>query len=560
MTVYKGDGASFPTTVGTLSTARPDVRFYIQGSGADSNSVAIVSIDSPKKIESITSTGVSVPVRVTIQNTGIKNLKSCIINWSLNGVVQPNPTTYSGEIPEQFTDTVTIGSYTPTIGKIDSVVVWVSMPNGEVDPTTEDDTSSINAVGCGTLLSGTVKVGNGETFTAVNDVLSIIHDCGVAGNVTLALKGKFNENIDLTDINTNMNGYSLTITSLDNDPDSAIIQPSSGVGITLLNTHNLTVKNITVDATLSGTNAIEFTGACTNIVVRDCKLLANPTSTDPAHNLVYKGFGTGYAESVFFISNRMDGGYAGFYFYEGKNATLDSNQLSNQYLYGFYSNRSDFTSCSYNTILSRTTHTDVQWHGFYLYQNNGRITGNRIMQRSSAITSPYGMYFYEHNFSLNRTLIANNEIILNVDGTGNYSGIFAERSKLDILHNSIYVTGTGAARGIHIQNSVWNDIVVKNNSIVMLSSTAYPIYSSLPNNPHLHVFDYNNYYAPVNVGYWGGDIATIAAWQAATISNDPNSVSLLPYFINPSNDLKYVNEGGLNCPRISNVMNDIENT
>jgi hypothetical protein len=566
--------APLPTTPGTLSKNRPNARFYVTGKTTDSNSVALFAIHSPESTKGILADGRSVPVQLSILNAGILNLDSCTINWSFNGQIK-TPVVYRGSLPEEFTDTITIGSYIPTANKQDTIIVWVSMPNGVTDPTTKDDTLMVVSLGCAYVLSGTINVGSGESFTSVNDVLNSIRECGALGDITIALKGTFDENIDLNGISDNMDGYTLTITSADNDADSAIIKPVSGTGIKIGNDKNINLKAITVDVSASEASAIEFTGTCTNIVIRDCKLLTNTTATPtgytPVYAPIYKASGTAaVADSVFIIHNTLNGGDAGFYFQGGigagtgqysTNIVFDSNTVSNNYFYGIYLRYVDLKNCSCNTVLSRTSNTNSYWNAIDIEYSNGPVTGNRIVQRTNDITEPNGMYFVRHNSFLptqvqGRSLIANNEIILNSTSTSN--GIFAFVSKLEIIHNSIYISGNGSARGIGISCGETDDLVVKNNNIVLTSPTAYPVYFIGPGNLNLYDMDYNNYYAPSYIGYYRVNMTTMAQWQQL-ISTDQHSVKILPDFINPSGNLKFINYGGLFCNNISSVNKDIEN-
>ena len=60
---------------------------YILGSPNDSNSVALHKIDNLYD-SVITAPAHQMPIVVTIKNKGIKDLDSCYINWTLNGVIQ----------------------------------------------------------------------------------------------------------------------------------------------------------------------------------------------------------------------------------------------------------------------------------------------------------------------------------------------------------------------------------------------------------------------------------------------------------------------------------------
>jgi hypothetical protein len=511
------------------------------------------------------------PVLVTIRNSGLVDLDSCYIHWSLNGTIQPG-TVYKGKkLKEDFTDTITIGNYTPVYGLRDTITVWVSMPNGQVDTVTFDDTLTVTPVGC-------VDWGNGiknipGDFPTITAALTAIRTCRTERDLTLLLKGTFTEGIDLKDITPYMNGYTLTITSYNGDTNSAIISPSSGAGITLGNTRNVVLKNITVNVTSGSpgsTNlryAMHFTAACSNIVVKGCRLLANSTTTSTYSAAVYKASETGIVDSIFFINNVLDGGYYGFYFngstgtgLYGSNVVFDSNTVSNSCYYGTYPYYLNFTSCSYNTVLSRTTSTSSTWYGLCMDYTNGPAIGNRIIQRSNSITSPYGIYLNYYNYYPtaivpDTSLVANNEIILNT--TGAYYGIYANYAKAKILHNSIYISGTGMARGIHIVNSAYNYLVIKNNNIVTTFSSAYPVYFSATGNITRYDIDYNNYYAPNNIGYYGADITMMPIWQLQ-IPTDFHSITVLPDFVNVSSNLRLANYGELLCNGTPFVSNDID--
>ncbi len=135
---YKYSDLLFPITSGTLNYYRPDIRIYILGSPNDSNSVALHKINNPHD-SVITAPGHQVPIIVSIKNKGIKDLDSCYINYTLNGVIQPK-FVWRGNIPSDFNAIDTIGYYTPKLNNYDTIIVWVSNPNGQIDSTTNDDT------------------------------------------------------------------------------------------------------------------------------------------------------------------------------------------------------------------------------------------------------------------------------------------------------------------------------------------------------------------------------------------------------------------------------------
>ena len=542
------------------------------GNCKDSNSVALEEILSPAKIANA---GTLTPVKVQIRNVGIKDLNSCNLGWKLNGVLQADNIPYTRGLPEDFTDTITIGSYTPIFGKVDTLCVWVKQPNGAIDSVTSDDTiTNFISRGCTPPLTGTYTVGQGRTFTTIKDAFASMKECGVGGNITLELKGTFPENVDLANLSTLMGNYSLTITSAGNHPDSAIIVASGTAGIVLGNTKNLTLRAITVNArTNMATYAMQFTSACKDILIRDCKFLHDTTTTTSTYHVVYKA--TGIDTNISFINNLIEGGYHGFHYYGGigTGATqygykivFDSNTIRNQYANATYFYYINFTSLSYNKVTSRTT-TISGWNGLYPNNCNGPIIGNRIVYRGTSTSTFYQLrpsYYhystYGGNVTGTRGTIANNELISLV-GTGTQYGIYCSYTYADIVNNSIYHGGTsGTTHGISI--NAYTTVTMFNNNIVLKSTgTAYPISHASTTSVVISGSDYNNLQAPTYVGYANAATActTLVQWRTA-ISNDYNSVKVQPAFVDPTIKLDLSNNNGFTCPVSGNAPSDIEGT
>jgi hypothetical protein len=515
-------------------------------------------------------------LEITVYNTGTTPITSLNLEWSVNGVSQNAggtnyPLMLSGR--GQFT-TLTLGYLTYPAGNID-IKVWLNNVNGGsvVDEYPNDDTVSKSLFICTNEYSGilTVGPGAGTTFKTIKQATDLLTLCSVNGDISLVFEsGVHTGTMNFSDNASLFGDYNITLTSSTDNADDAIIRPISGAGVIFSNSKNITIKALTIDAATNGTNAVEFIGAADNILIRDCKLLANPTTISSKQNPVYKASGTGLANNIFFIHNLLDGGYAGLYFYAGTgtgtgaygtNIVFDSNTVSNSYYAGTYPYYTSFTSCSYNTILSRTAYTGDTWYGLRMYNANGPVIGNKIIQRSNDVKDPYGILLEYHNHypttpTQGKALVANNEIILNA--TNAYYGIYANYTKSEVVHNSIYISGTGAAKGIHIVNSTNNSMSIKNNNIVLTSPTAYPVYFSAKGNLNLYDMDYNNLYAPLFIGYYGANIDSLAEWQN-NIPQDLHSVRAIADFINPANSLELSTfNDTLVCPIITAVRGDIK--
>jgi hypothetical protein len=510
-------------------------------------------------------------IKMILFNGGSTPLTIAQIGWSYNNIAQPVVPTWQGNLALGSSDTVVLGVLTYSMSGDYTLSAWINNLGGLQDEFSGDDTVSIQSHVCGLPLSGVYAIGSTGAFPNLSEALKRLMLCGASGDIVFEIQtGNYSQSIDLSDISSVLGNNKLTITSATHNADDVVLVTSS-IGVILSNSNNIVLKDITIDAT-QGYYAVQFTGSCSNVVIRDCKLLTNTTTTSNTIAPVYKETGTGIVDSIFIINNLLDGGYYGFYFYGGigtgsesgkygTNVVFDSNTISNQSNYGIYSWYVDFTSCSNNVFLSRTSATSANWQAMRMIRNNGTVMGNRILQRSTAIISPSGMFFASYNYynTLDTGLVANNEIIINTTSSNsNISGIQMESSHIKILHNSIYISGTGATRGISILPATISDwYEIKNNNIVMTSSNAYPVYLSNVSYLSQCDIDNNNMYAPNYVGYAGGNKTTITDWQQ-TVTSDQHSMSILPSFIDSTQHLKLTDYTGLECPIPSLVKNDLK--
>ena len=509
----------------------------------EDNSVALSSIDNPAKGTIVS--GSSDPIVVTFQNRGNFDLDSVKIYWQVNNG-NVDSTVWRGNLLWGHKQQETIGYYNARIDNFDTITVWVALPNGETDVVTFDDTLTTIQYACGQPISGRQVVGVNGPFYSINHLFEVFRNCGDGDLIIVLDTGVHQGTIDLKDISNTMGNYSLTITSITDDANDVIIRPTAGAGIVLNNSNNITIKAVTVDASATGgTYAIQFTGACNDVLIRDCRLLANPTATTTAYAPVYKAGSTRSIDNVSFINNLIDGGYYGICLY-GTSTTnyntdilIDSNTISNSYHSGFFTYYSWFT-ISHNAFSARSANSISNWTGIYLFYANGDITDNYIYCHDNANTTsnPYGIYLRNYHTNVNPTsrrgLVANNEIRLHASGASRGIDVPNFTAKANILNNSIYVGGTGNSNGIYVQNvSPAHDLVVKNNDIFMAASGSYPIYLGTTAYLNQWVLDYNNMYAPTYVGYAGADHLSISSWQSI-VPSDKHSIRVAQQFTNGS--------------------------
>ena len=577
-TIAYGYGTSLSSTSTNVLATRLTVRFtFGGGSSDDSNSVALKSINNPT---SSVIAGQTTPVITTIKNKGIANLTSCKINWSLNGVLQA-PKNWTGNLPDDFDHTDTIGYYIPRNSMFDTLCIWVSDPNGAYDSTHYDDTLQIITFGCGQIFSGTYIVGPDTAhsdFETIGSLLSAINLCGTSGSITVKMQsGTYAENIKIPDLSKVMGTDTLFITSLAGDADSVIFKPATGVAMTLNGVNNVYVNNITLDAT-TGTYGMQFLSTCTNVEVYKCKIISDPYTTSSSYAGVYYGNTSGsgkYLINVRFKKNTISGGYYNMYFYYSgsgtttmglSSITIDSNILKDANTYGIYSYYyGNYPSISYNTISSRNNSTSSYYAMYtYEYHNINKIVSNKI--RIIGTSTCYGMCLqYDHNVSTYGApgpgLLSNNEVITIGSGSTCYGIYTYSASNWNIFNNTVYVKGTSTCYGIYRYNTsnVYQVNIRYNITSTYTSGTGYPLYISSATyaTSQYGSLNYNNYYSNGSyIAYVGNTVSTIAALKLTT-TQDTNSISIQPSFIDSSSNLDLVDYTGFDCPQDGNVLTNI---
>jgi hypothetical protein len=343
--------------------------------------------------------------------------------------------------------------------------------------------------------------------------------CGVNGDITLAfLPGTYNQYLDLRDNDTLFGNYHLTITS-STGKATDVHFVFSQVVVVCNNTHNVTLKDITINAT-SGTYGIQFMGTASNITIDGCTVLANPIafSYPNFYAGIYKESNTGSLNGLTVKNCTIDNGYYGIYLsgtINGlnidycQNIRIDNNNIINQSSTGIYLYYVNVKSISYNHMTPRSNSGD--WHalnGFYL-RNGGNITNNHVLAISS---NPAAWAFYGFDLEyIDSALIANNEIYLKSSDASQTSGIFVDFPRaVSVINNSVYTIkgGTTGTANVAYRSRIYPgySAIIKNNLFVaeggsITSTYAFAFDGTLAyynNYGANYEVDYNNYYSSGN--------------------------------------------------------------
>jgi len=102
------------------------------------NDAGVDSIETPFKVSCA---GIK-PVKIQLKNYGDNTLNSVQIGWSINGIIQ-TPYIWNGTLLPDSVTSLKIGTYNFSSGYNINLKTWTSIPNGQSDMMTDNDTSNI---------------------------------------------------------------------------------------------------------------------------------------------------------------------------------------------------------------------------------------------------------------------------------------------------------------------------------------------------------------------------------------------------------------------------------
>lgn len=502
---------------------------------------------------------------VVARNYGGVNLTSFNVNYTVNGVAG-TPYVYSGNLAQQDTDRINIGSFNFVAGNNYLIKAWASNPNGSTDPNAFNDTSIYNITSCFPI-AGNLTVNNNQAvsntnFHTINDALTRLRNCGVSGAVTINVDpsvGVLNERILIDSISgvsaTNTltligNGVVVTDTILSNDLFSRYLlninkakyvtikgfeflidaESSQGFNININNSSNIQIKNNRIINEIVSTSTT-YGGIVLNASVNSTTSTSgNNTNILIDSNYVYGGY---YAISVYGSSSNTN---------STKKINITNNTLSDFYAYGVNMFGTDSNTISKNNISRETNLGTTTLYGIYVAGNSQEILveKNRIHNLSkaskSSTSSTYGIYFTTGTTNPSRSNKIINNLLYKNDNQGANYGIYTATSANVVSYFNTVVfdelsTSTGAVYGFYFSGTaIGNEL--RNNNVYVTKTTSgskYGIYVATTANTINS--DYNNIYVPTgNFGYYSGaNRATLSAWTTVAPTNDLNSFTLNPF-------------------------------
>lgn len=411
----------------------------------------------------------------------------------------------------------------------------------------------------------------GTNFNSFNDFFSLLLNCGLSGATTLDVapgSGPYILSIDMPFISGSSSTNTLTI----NGNGNTINHGGGSYFIAMDGVKHFTINdfNFVNETPNNQMFGLMMRNGCDSITIKNntVDLGTGYTSSSSgaivASNSTTSVFSYGdNANNITIDSNHIIGGYYGVRL-NGTNTTtrnyghkVTNNIVEDFYNSGIYTYYVDSTVIRGNDISRPTRPTLSTFYGIYSYYNNNmEISNNKIHDAGNGSYSAYGMYLgYSSNVIGKETNIFNNAIY-NIDATFTFYGIymysFSATSKcenMNFWHNTIDMNTSGSSgtkRGISVNTnntSYFDNIDITNNIINLYGNgtgTKHAIwFPALTTLTGSHNLIRNKSTAGTNnLGYYGADIATLAAWNTAsgmTNNTGDNPIIIAPGYAPYSN-------------------------
>lgn len=394
-------------------------------------------------------------------------------------------------------------------------------------------------------LNGTYTLGGtSPDYATFTDAVTALTSSGVSGPVTFNVRdGVYQEKIILPVITGTSATNRIIFQSSSNDSTSVVLSDSSSTAsannftLQLNGADFVTFRKMTIRR--AGTNlygtVVNILNESQNNTFENSRIEGTAATTLTTNScLFYSAAGTTSNDSGTVIRNNylMNGSY-GVYLLGASTTILEGatvisdNQFVNTYGRAVHLGNQNAPLIEKNVIT--TTSTYATFYGMYFTACN-----NNMIIRANKMSSPnggYGLYFTGSNGSAGLPITIVNNFI-HVGGTGTAYGMyFTASSNMNIWHNSINVSGTGAtSRCFYATGTTTTKLVVQNNILANTGGgvTYYIATSALP---ALSISNYNDLYSSgSNLAYWStGNLPNISTWRDST-GRDLNSVSGDPVF------------------------------
>lgn len=482
--------------------------------------------------------GSTQPVEVVLKNYGLNPLTTVTIGWRLNNVLQ-TPYIWTGSLAHGATTMVTIANQLIPPGP-GCIKAWTQNPNNLPDNFNLNDTSQACFTGC---MSGTYTIGPSASgtfdFNSFGAAVNVLAAAGVCGPVIFEVHpATYTEQVTIPLIPGTSPVNTVTFRSSTQDSSAVLLQfaatsTANNWVVRFSGAQNIKFSHMTIRATgISNGRVIEFMNGAMNIVIDQCFISTNTTSTSTA----FAGFySTSNAPSNFITINqcKVDGGYYGIYHYGEwsvtKNGLMVTNSLfTNFYLYGIFTYYTNNIHIEGNTLINRsnagTLYPIYCSYGYMM----GTITRNRIQSVNNGTYYGIWLSWCEGGVS-SRWNVSNNMISHQGNTTSTAYGIYSQGSwYFNFLNNTVRLQSGSTSNGRAFFHTSGSSVRVLNN----IFSNYNGGYAYYVNSPWVITeSNHNNFFTTgFNLAYWDYNFTNLPDLQSYSGKDLASHVIQPPYY------------------------------
>lgn len=472
------------------------------------------------------------PIEVIIQNAGLDTLTSVLIDWELNEVLQTQ-FTWNGSLLSGNYDTAIIANYNFIDGDVYDLKAWTSMPNGQLDQFSENDTITLNDLEVG--LSGIYTIGGASPdYNTFTDAVADLELKGIADTVIFNVRdGVYDEQVSIEQFLRNDEATPVIFQSESGDSSLVTLSftntSTNNYIIRFNGADNVVIQNMTLlTNSLSYGRIIEITNESNDIVIRNNVLQGIASSSSSTARAVVFGSNQSVNKDFLLQNNQVLYGSYGLYyvanFSHNSGTQIIGNEFVSQRFYGIYLDEHNTPVINYNIISSGSN------SGTGIYNNDsnlgGEVIGNQVYGQNMSIGIQLQDFDGDAN---NRGLIANNFVEIGSGTAQSYGLYLVSSSYVDVHHNTTNSRNTNSLTySTYLYNNFNSNL---RNNIFSNLGGGYALLVNSNNNTFSS--DYNNYYSEgLNLIRQDGNIyETIEDWQNSGNTLDSNSISKNPFFV-----------------------------
>jgi len=512
-------------------------------------------------------------MQVVVRNFGATPITSLTFNWSVNGVPQP-AFNWTGSIALGVNSTpITIGTYSFAAASSYTLQVVTSLPNGNADSNTSNDTVSSSVV---TALGGTYTIGSGGDYGSFAAARTDLITYGVCGNVTFnILSGTYTESLVLPSITGAGSNATITFQSQTLDSTAVTLQSNTNPVINMNGADYFRFRKMTLATTSTSTTAarvIDFNTTSTNNTIEFCRVNGNTnTGTSSGRSAIASVSAATNDANNAIRNNRIRGGSYGIY-WEGFTTSphedglaIENNDIDGAQVRPVLVQNINAVIIKGNTI----NHTATTAVGVYALSvttalDNSEIANNRIVSKQ------HGIFISGvSGTSLLKARIYNNYVASIPIGTITpcYGLHFLNSTHINTDHNSINIENphSGSTSSVVFEQTGTN--LTFRNNIFRLNgaddAADYIINQTAAGTGN--VYDYNNY-------VWNPGAPNIATINSSviTVSNSlsflsggvggANSIHFQPGFLTTTNLRHNSNQLNVGLDLTASIPSDINGT